>query len=561
MIELTSEFRKRSTALAVPRAFFDADRKAWVFDPTDDDRAAQIAMRLFPHVRDKLDLAQVHRIEGSQHLGRFDAASEWAFGQSVDEMLPRVPPALRALLYPYQSTDLGYLAARMRADGAGYLAWDRGLGKTLGAICLAYEHDCDRVLVVTPSLSKQSTWLPEFTKWDVESKWNGRIYDVGNNANARERAVKSWKQHGGVLLCHYEAARLIQPLLGSCRIDLTIVDEAHRLANGSASAKSPAFYKALKRIKSDKRLLLSGSVIINSPEDFFGGLHFMFPDVYRSKWRDWNDKYLSYVDGGFGKVLIGVRPDRLAEMREELAQFMCVRDKRDELPGLPDRIDVTRELPLRPEQSRVYVDLAEQYLATLPDGTPILLSSQLAQLTKLRQVAVGLELLDPDLRESNKFDYAEQLISDSGNRRYVVFCWHKAAVDTFVARLKARGIDAQGIHGDTKHRDRDAIIHGFRFGDGPQVLVATIATLGESITLSEQCSDMIFIESAWTSAAMDQSGDRIYRIGQKERVTITHIVSENTVDTSRVLPAVASKAELRRMILGGNNAATHEAAA
>ena len=554
MIELTSEFKKRSTALAVPRSFFDSDLRAWCFDPEGDDRAAQIAMRLFPHVRELLPREQVERIESSQNLGRFDAATSWADGQKPEELLPNVPAEILELLYPYQLTDLGYLAARMRVDGAGYLAWDRGLGKTLGAITLAYTVDADRVLVVTPSLSKTATWLPEFTKWDVAHKWSGRIYDVGNTPAQRERAVDVWRRDGGVLLCHYEAVRLIEPLLGTGKSrtepDLVVVDEAHRLARGSASASAPSFYKALKRIKPRFKLLLSGSVVINSPEDIFGGIHYMFPSVYGSKWRDWNDKYLHYVDGGFGKVLVGVKPASLPRMREELSQFMCVRDKLDELPGLPDRLERTVEIALSPVQQRVYTELADSYMATL-DGDTILVSTQLAQLAKLRQLATGLNVLSPDYDdESSKFDYAVQLIEDTLPRKTVVFCWHRAAVDALVDRLRNRGMAAAGIHGGVAQKDRTDAVHAFQNDADPQVLVATIKTLGESVTL-HRSSDVIFVESSWTDADMQQAADRVYRIGQEHRVTITHIVAKGTVDTTKVLPAVVSKADMRRMIFGG----------
>ena len=50
---------------------------------------------------------------------------------------------------------------------------------------------------------------------------------------------------------------------------------------------------------------------------------------------------------------------------------------------------------------------------------------------------------------------------------------------------------------------------------------------------------------------MDQARDRVYRNGQKSHVTVTHIVATDTVDETHVMPKVADKAALRRMILGG----------
>jgi len=50
---------------------------------------------------------------------------------------------------------------------------------------------------------------------------------------------------------------------------------------------------------------------------------------------------------------------------------------------------------------------------------------------------------------------------------------------------------------------------------------------------------------------MDQARDRVYRNGQTRHVTVTHIVAADTVDESHILPKVADKAALRRILLGG----------
>jgi len=64
-------------------------------------------------------------------------------------------------------------------------------------------------------------------------------------------------------------------------------------------------------------------------------------------------------------------------------------------------------------------------------------------------------------------------------------------------------------------------------------------------------SDLIFLESSWTPTDMEQAADRVHRIGQTNRVTITNIVARDTVDVQRVLPTVRSKDQMRRMVLGG----------
>ncbi len=549
-ILLTNEYLKSRAARGVPGSWYDPETRAWMFDAEASPDATKVALRLFPEVRFQLDPEYLKKLEDVDYEVRpFDAATPWADGRDAAILLPNMDNGLREKLYPYQALDLGYMAARLRADGGSYLGWDRGLGKTLGAVALCDELAADRVIVVAPNSSKGTVWAPEFLKWDSRDRFKDRVYDLGGTKAKRDRTLAQWNMDGGVLLAHYEVLRLVdwsalEPA------DIVIVDEAHRLANGSASAKSPKFFKALKKIKTRYKLALSGSLIANSPEDFFGANHWLFPTTYKSKYRDWNDKYMHYVEGAFGKILIGVKPDRVDDMQRELSQFIVVRSKKDELPGLPDRIEQTLRVELSSGQRRVYDDLAENFIASLPTGERITVGSHLAQLTKLRQVASGLDLLGTGLVDSSKLDLAEQLITDNLPHKTVVFAWHRATVRAVEERLQARGVGVVAIDGDTKMAARTDLVKKFQEDPECKVIVATIKTLGESVTL-HAAADVIFVESSWTPTDMEQAADRVYRIGQTRHVTITNIIAAETVDESKVLPRVMDKAAMKRICMGG----------
>jgi hypothetical protein len=50
----------------------------------------------------------------------------------------------------------------------------------------------------------------------------------------------------------------------------------------------------------------------------------------------------------------------------------------------------------------------------------------LTLLTRLRQVATGLDLLGHDVSDSSKLDMALELIEDNPDEAFVVFSWFKA---------------------------------------------------------------------------------------------------------------------------------------
>ena len=143
----------------------------------------------------------------------------------------------------------------------------------------------------------------------------------------------------------------------------------------------------------------------------------------------------------------------------------------------------------------------------------------------------------------------------NGGSKAVVFAWHKATVWAMSERLIGEGIDHVCVTGDTPMAKRAELVKRFQEDPECKVIVATIKTLGESVTL-HAAADVIFVESSWTPTDMDQAADRVYRIGQTRHVTITHIVASGTVDETRVLPRLADKIAMRNLVLGDSNAAT-----
>lgn len=541
--KLTDNYLKRRLALAVPGSWYVPEDRAWYFDPRINPHATRIAIRLFPELAG--DLSAVVESPKNSFRPNIALAETFAEGKSREALLPNTPPAIRKILRQYQVTDIAFSIARLEQDGGVYLGWDRGLGKTLAAIVMAYELASDRVIVVTPNNSKLATWLPQIQQWDQDHRFRNRVHNLRGSKKIRSRIIKEWKKDGGILLVHYEVLRLLDEHLGC---DLLIVDEAHRLSNGSASRQAPKFYKALKKIAAKYRVTMSGSVILNSPEDLFGALHLIFPTRYKSKWRDWNDRFISYAEGPFGKVMIGLKPDRISEMQSELSNFLLIRSKDDELEDLPERLDEQLYVELSSTQRKVYDDLAESFLAELPDGKILATPSVLAQLTKLRQIATGLDLLNEKFSDSAKLDLTEELVADILPSKVVIFTWHRATAYALEERLR-KVTSCATITGNTKMELRAEYVRQFQEEDHPQVIIATIKTLGESVTL-HAASNVIFVESSWTPSDMEQAADRVRRIGQYKRVTVYNILAKDTVDETKILPTLESKDMLRRLVLG-----------
>lgn len=549
LIQITDEYVKGPMARAIPDAYFDRESKAWVLDPTElTPRGAAVALKLFP-------------ILGVEHPGLNDIRDRMIqdvrpFDNATKFDHPIEAPIVEAILksedkdfFEFQRMDLGYLEAVLREHGGAYIGWERGMGKTLGACALVDALDVQQVVAVVPNTAKKPVWLPEL------ELYLGDVFDhievLPNVKKKREWSlehIREWKANGESIffIVHYEALAIIGGKNGRGwdkygTWDLVIADEVHRVKNIKAKMT-----RALKKVPTEKKLGLSGSIIQNHAEELFSPLQWLFPDRYRSKWRDWNDRYLDYVEGGYSKVFVGILPDKLEELRQELGVFMTYRRKEDEL-DLPERIDEDRFIELTAGQRKVYDELVGTCIAELDSGEYVAAEDGLPMLIKLRQVATGLDLVG-DLHDSSKLDLAAELIEDNPEEYFVVFSWFKAGCYALAEQI---GEQACVITGDIAQHHRDDIIEEFKDPTtDKRVLIATIETMGESQNF-QIANNVIFLDRSWNPGKNTQAEDRVYRVGQDKKVTITHLIAKNTVDEHRVMPTLVNKDALRRLILGG----------
>jgi len=557
MIRLTDDWHKQAMARAVPGSYWNREAAAWTVDEITP-RAAAVALKLFPHVGVEHPEVVALRDELLADVRPFDNATK--YGRPLDP--PRVNDELYHMgwaLHDFQALDLGYVKDVLYEHGGAYIGWERGLGKTLATCCLIDALDATATMVVCPNTAKRPVWVAElerFCPW-VE------VYVMGNGKRQREytlTAIKLRQQLGlpFVLVTHYEALAIVagkgKTPSGKTSIgdgwkklgitwDLVAADEAHRLANPKAQMS-----KAIKKVPATARLALSGSIIQNHLEELFSPLQWLFPHAYKSAWRDWNDRYLDYVENGYDKTCVGVKPERVEDLRKELGVFMVYRRKDDEL-DLPERTDQTLYVDLSPSQRKAYDELKDECITVLEDGTKLKAGEGVAMITKLRQVASGLDLVSSDVPDSTKLDLTLEMILDAEDDDFVVFSWYKAAVYALRDRLAVKGIEAFVVTGDVKQAHRDEAIARFQAGEG-RVFIGTLATLGESVNL-QRANNVIMLDRSWNPALNQQAEDRVYRQGQKRTTTITHIIAKDTVDELNVLPTLASKEALRGAILGG----------
>src|SRR5207302_724930 len=109
---------------------------------------------------------------------------------------------------------------------------------------------------------------------------------------------------------------------------------------------------------------------------------------------------------------------RIDAMRNELGVFTVYRRKSDELE-LPPTKESTVKLDLNPDQRRAYDELRDQLVTTLDSGEVVSALEPIVLLTRLRQLATGIELLSGRLADSTKLDWTVSRIQDRSESAFI----------------------------------------------------------------------------------------------------------------------------------------------
>jgi SNF2 family DNA or RNA helicase len=435
-------------------------------------------------------------------------------------------------LHKYQWQGVQFLMDNPRS----ILADEMGLGKTAEAIKAVAETHSDKVLIICPN-SVKYVWRDEIAKWSGDPFDSIAVY-TGN-------ALDMYDDHKWYIM-NYEAMRLERNKPLACeRWDAVIIDEAHRIKNRKA-----AVTKSVKQVAGDRVWLLTGTPILNTPDELWSLLNYLFPKTYTSYWR-FVDTYMEVWDSPWGKQLVGTR--NLDHLAREVADIMLRRTKKDVMEQLPEKVYLNVPVQLLGEQRRVYDQMREQFIAELGDTDILVAPTVLAQLTRLKQIATdpsiltegGTEVLIP----SAKVEVLKELLADilaQPGKKVVIFSQWSRMCARLAEELKC--YNPVVFTGNTKESARASVVEDFQTNPDTRVFIGTIGAAGVGITLTA-ADTVIFTDKVWTPAYMVQAEDRVYaRMNDLHGATIVSLTAEDTIE-QQIEKLLASKADIARTVI------------
>ncbi|MCP4502965.1 MAG: DEAD/DEAH box helicase [Deltaproteobacteria bacterium] len=475
-------------------------------------RKSDIQLQLSKGVQARLEKVNLSYAEEKEKEKKTEKVRDKSVFVDDDTCLSQIKKDLsrrNLALFPFQEAGVQWLEKRRRT----LLADDMGLGKTMQALLAAPRHA--PILVVCPAVAK-GVWLREAALWRPDL----------NSTALVGRGSFRWPQKGELVVVNYAILPEDAPFEGvkSCHVDTVLIaDEAHALKNRKAK-RSIRFLKLSTTVqeKMGRVWLLTATPLLNRPPELWQIL--AAANLEKTAFTSWN-RFKDLFHAERVKVARGVWALKWGDAKPQavtcLKEVMLRRHKREVLPDLPEKRRQQWELPSPDANTRKLCKQAVQALgkagASLDDAFGWLATDDPTALGMLSKARASLAtwktphlLTIIDQYEENK----EPL---------VVFSAYRAPIDALAER--------EGwalITGDVSPAKRTLIQDDFQAGNLRGV-ACTIRAGGLALTLTH-ASHVVFVDLDWTPALNAQAEDRVYRIGQKRGVLVTHLVADNAVD-------------------------------
>jgi SNF2 family DNA or RNA helicase len=424
---------------------------------------------------------------------------------------------VNAKLYPYQKEGICFAAEKGRC----IIADDMGLGKTLQAIAatelLRKESGILSAFIICPTSLKYQ-WKSEIEKftgqqaWVIEGLFTKRIEQYQNDYFYKivsyNTAINDIKEISAVLP------------------DIVILDEAQRIKNFKTKIS-----QHIKKLISPYSLVLTGTPLENKLEELYSIVQFTNPYtlgpfyrfIHEHRITDEKGKVTGYQDlNKIGKIL---------------SRTMIRRRKKDVLLQLPERTDEVLYVTMTEFQSKIHEEY-RQYVAQLilkwqrqgflneKDRQNLMIF-----LNTMRMVCDSTYILDQTTRHETKIDELLNILDKvftEGSEKVVIFSQWERMTRIVGQELDARNVKFQYLHGGIPGVDRGKLFDNFNNDPDCRVFLSTDAG-GVGLNL-QAASFLINLDIPWNPAVLEQRIGRIYRIGQKRKVSIINMVSTGTIE-------------------------------
>ena len=420
----------------------------------------------------------------------------------------KISDKLDQTLRDYQRIGVKWLLSLRRNGFGGCLADDMGLGKTLQVITYLSDkslNGTDALIVVPKTLI--DNWNREIKKY--ASEISTYIY------HGPRRNFDDALKYRAVITTYGTLLNDIAKI-SKHKFDHLIVDEAQTIKNSKSKV-----YRAVRLVNATTKIVMTGTPLENNIQEYWGLMKLV------------NPTNLSYK-----RLVKGLSEEQAIEKVKRLTNpFLLRRYKKDVLKDLPPKEDQIIYCSFDESQRKLYNKMLQSIRHEIdrePDRFEIKTNSiVLRGLIYLQEICCHPKLIPKQYNEyhcseSAKLDQLLLMVDElyATGHKIVVFSRFTRMLEIINKELRKKHFNVFYLDGSTDNRQK--VVDDFE-ANNDGIFLISLKAGGVGLNLVSADTAIIY-DPWWNPAVEKQAEDRIYRIGQKNKVTVYKLIAVNTIE-------------------------------
>ncbi|KAL7313291.1 TATA-binding protein-associated factor mot1, variant 3 [Mucor circinelloides] len=531
-----------------------------------------------------------------------------------------IPVKINAELRKYQQEGVNWLAFLNKFHLHGILCDDMGLGKTLQSICILAGDHFHRAQKFAETKSPEWAASPSLVICPptLTGHWFHEIKNYCDNLKpllytggpAERKRLRSSILKNDVIIMSYDIIRNDIEELSAITWNYCILDEGHIIKNGRTKIT-----KAIKTVRSNHRLILSGTPIQNNVLELWSLFDFLMPGFLGSE-KLFNER--------FGKPILASRDSKssskeqeagalaLEALHKQVLPFLLRRLKEDVLHDLPPKIIQDYYCELSDLQKSLYDEFAKsqarssveedlgagvvtkpgekpkgathifqalQYLRRLCNHPLLVVSDKYPNYKKVETFLNKTNTNIHSISNAPKLQALKQLLGECGigvtttesdsdpaamaigavsQHRALIFCQLKPMLDIIendLFKTLMPTVSYLRMDGSVDASKRHEMVQKFNADPSIDVLLLTTHVGGLGLNLTG-ADTVIFVEHDWNPMKDLQAMDRAHRIGQKKVVNVYRLITRGTLE-EKIMGLQKFKLNIANSIVNQQNSGLH----
>ena len=430
----------------------------------------------------------------------------------------------RCDLHEYQNYCVEYLKTHPEA----MLFLSMGLGKSVTALTAILDlmfdsFDVGKVLVIAPLRVAKTVWPEERDTWEHANFLKMSV--IVGSAKQREAAMRV---PADIYVINRENVKWLVDYLEKRRIpwpfDMVVIDELSSFKNHQSQR-----WKALRKVRPHiKRMVgLTGTPASNGLMDLWAETFLVDKGARLGRFiTRYREAYFKPAGmNPYNGVVYNYEPLPGAEeaIYSKISDITVSMKALDYL-DMPEQVLVNHFVDMEPQERKLYDDMKKQLLVEV-DGEEIDAANAAVLSGKLLQMANGAIYNDERqmrIIHNRKLEMLGDLIEQANGQNVLVAYWYQHDHERIQEYLTDLGYKPRDLKSDQDIADWNA--------GKIQVGLISPASAGHGLNIQKGGHILIWFSLIWSLEMYQQTNARLWRQGQKEVVTIHHIVTRDTVD-------------------------------